>query len=494
MTRVLLADDDPLVRKSLSVLLQRHSLDVETAEDGLAALKRVRAGRFEVAIVDLNMPRMSGLDLIRQARAVDPDLEVIVVTGFGTIENAVQAIREGASDYVTKPLIDEELMVRVQRAIEQHRLRHENRTMREELDRRSAFDEIIAFDERMQKLFKVIDSVAPTRTTVLITGESGTGKTMIARAIHRASGRKDAPFVEVNCGALPDTLLESELFGHVRGAFTGAVKDRVGKFEQAGGGTIFLDEIGTATPALQVKLLRVLQDRQVERVGDSRTLQVDVRVILATNMDLRAMVRDGRFREDLFYRINVVSLDLAPLRERLHDIAPLARHFLERFARENQKDVTDFSPDAMAALLGYPWPGNVRELENAIERAVVLSRKPIIEAEDLPKRSPEAGAFPGDEDVILPLKIAIQGPEKRIIEKALARNAGNRQNTAAMLGVNRTTLFNKMKKYGLLGSRTGDAPDRDQGDRDQGDPGRGGAGPDARPRHGADPGPRPAGR
>jgi DNA-binding NtrC family response regulator len=487
MTRVLLADDDPLVRKSLAVLLQRHSLEVETAEDGLAALKRVRAGRFEVAIVDLNMPRMSGLELIREARAVDPDLEVIVVTGFGTIENAVQAIREGASDYVTKPLIDEELMVRVQRAIEQHRLRDENRTMREELDRRSAFDEIIAFDERMQKLFKVIDSVAPTRTTVLITGESGTGKTMIARAIHRASGRKNAPFVEVNCGALPDTLLESELFGHVRGAFTGAVKDRVGKFEQAGGGTIFLDEIGTATPALQVKLLRVLQDRQVERVGDSRTLQVDVRVILATNMDLRAMVRDGRFREDLFYRINVVSLDLAPLRERLHDIAPLARHFLERFARENQKDVTDFSPDAMAALLGYPWPGNVRELENAIERAVVLSRKQIIEAEDLPKRSPEAGPFPGDEDVILPLKIAIQGPEKRIIEKALARNAGNRQNTAAMLGVNRTTLFNKMKKYGLLGSRTGDAPDRDQGDRDQG-----GAGPDAKARR--DPGPRPTGR
>ena len=333
----------------------------------------------------------------------------------------------------------------------------ENRDLREALDDRLRLDNFVSTDARMQAVFKIVKAVAGARTTALITGESGTGKTLLARAIHRASDRKDGPFVEVNCGALPESLLESELFGHVRGAFTGAIKDRAGKFEAADGGTIFLDEIGTSSQSMQVKLLRVLQDRVIERVGGHNPITIDVRVILATNIDLQKAVREGRFREDLYYRINVVSLEMPPLRQRTGDISVLAEHFLRRFRAETGRSVLGFTPEAVSLLKRARWPGNVRQLENVVERAVVLCEGDHIEPHDLPadllaslpeELGPESLVAPDAH--LMPLRKALEQPERIILQRSLEHHDGNRQETAASLGINRSTLFNKMRKLGLL--------------------------------------------
>jgi DNA-binding NtrC family response regulator len=447
--RILLVDDDPFVTDSLAELFRRQGFEVRTAHSGSEAVRLAKEEPSDVVLADVNLPELDGLELLREVSAHESAPAVVLITGFGTIENAVQAMREGAFDYLSKPLVDDVVLFTVRRALENRTLRHEVEDLRGRLEGRVALEAIVGRDPKMESIFSTIEAVADTRSTVLLTGESGTGKTLLARAIHQCSGRRSASFVEVNCGALPETLLESELFGHVRGSFTGAVRDRVGKFELADGGTLFLDEVATASPSLQVKLLRVLQDRTFERIGDRHSRTVDVRVLLATNRDLTAEVRAGRFREDLYYRIHVVTIDVPPLRERPGDIVLLAEAFLERFVRETGRKVRGFTRDALDRMCLYSWPGNVRELENVVERAVVLCRGRYISSKDLPPTVLGKAPVP-EETGTLDLRRALEEPERLLIERALARNRGNRQRTAQMLGVNRTTLFNKMRKYGLL--------------------------------------------
>ena len=385
-------------------------------------------------------------------KRLHPQTEVILVTGYGTIESAVRAMREGAFDYVTKPVLDDEMLLVVGRAIEAARLRSENADLRARLASAEEGRRPVGRDPALLKALETIEAVAPTRATILITGESGTGKTLVARLLHEASGRNEATFVEVNCGALPEGLLESELFGHAKGAFTGAVSTRGGRFLAADRGTLFLDEISTATPALQVKLLRVIQDRCFEPVGSEDTVEVDVRLVFATNEDLSRAVDENRFRRDLFYRIRVVEVHLPPLRERRGDIPLLAMHFVKRFASENERDVRHVDDNAMTILQAHAWPGNIRELENAIERGVILCRGDTISPKDLPPELTREVSAP-EPGQTLPLRKALEIPEREIIERTLRSHNGNRQETAAALMINRTTLFNKMRKYGLLGRR-----------------------------------------
>ncbi len=463
---ILIVDDDPLVADSLAVFLRSRGYEVSVQTDANRALRALKDGlRADLLLTDVNMPGLDGFGLLREARKVDPNLVVVMLTGYGTIESAVKAMREGAEDYITKPVIDEEMLLTVERALKQRRLSQENEQLKRQLTRSLKLENMIGADHRMRKIYETMNTVAATRATVLITGESGTGKSIIARAIHHASPRRDKPFVEVNCGALPEGLLESELFGHRKGAFTGAEADRLGKFLRADGGTIFLDEISTASPGFQVKLLRILQERRFERVGDDESIQVDVRVILATNIDMKEAVDRGVFREDLYHRINVVNIHIPPLRERRGDVPLLADHFLRRYARDNQKEISGISDEAMSKLVGYEWPGNVRELENAIERAIVLTRATELGVEDFPpevsghQASGGGGThsfdFRPDGRTIVPLKKALEGPEKEIIAATLASVNWNRQKAAKLLDINRTTLFNKMRKYGLLEIKRG---------------------------------------
>ena len=451
-TRILVVDDDELIQASLSELLRLEGYAVEAAGSFREASSHLAAEAFEVVIADVSMPEVDGFELLKMVRNRYPDTAVIMITGYGTIANAVEAMKRGAFSYLTKPVKDPELKLTLERALAQQHLMAENRSLRSQLGERYSLDSIIGHDPKMLRTFDLIEAVADTPTTVLITGESGTGKSLVARAIHQHSNRRGAPFVEVACGALPETLLESELFGHVRGSFTGAVRDKAGKFTQADGGTIFLDEVSTATPALQVKLLRVLQDFEFEPVGGAKTERVDVRCILATNQDLQEEVRLGRFREDLYYRVNVVTIHLPPLRDRLGDIPLLAEHFLEQHCRRTDRQVVGFADEAMRRLQAYGWPGNVRQLENVIERAVILTKHPTVMTDDLPDdlRGIETSGGNGD-GRILPLKQALERPERDIIERALAAYQGSRQATAEALGINRTTLYKKMKRYGIEG-------------------------------------------
>ncbi|MCC7137063.1 MAG: sigma-54-dependent Fis family transcriptional regulator [Planctomycetes bacterium] len=448
--RILIVDDDPLVPRTLRILLTRHGHEVRTAASVADGLKQLDAAPADVVVSDINMPGQDGFELLRAVKASWPATQVVLVTGYGTIESAVRGMRDGAFDYVTKPVLDEEMVLVVERALESSRLRTENAELKAALDRSKGGRKVVGSDPTLLKVFDTIQAVAPTRATVLITGESGTGKSMIARLIHEASPRRTGPFVEMNCGALPEGLLESELFGHTKGAFTGASGARPGRFLAADKGTLFLDEIGASTAALQLKLLRVLQERRFEPVGSEDSVEVDVRLLLATNEDLGKAVAEGRFRQDLYYRISVVPVHLPPLRERVGDVPLLARHFLKRFAEENGKPVADIDDSTMTILQAHGWPGNIRELENVIERGVILCRGDVLLPGDLPPDLTKSAPAPSG-DRTLPLKRALEIPEREIIERTLRSHNWNRQRTAQALDINRTTLFNKMRKYGLLG-------------------------------------------
>lgn len=450
---LLVVDDDRPLLEAMADYLRSLGHRTETASTVRDAMARMKEYPFDAVICDVNLPDQDGFALLEWGVQAVPETAIILLTGFGTIESAVEAIRLGAFDYLTKPLVEDELNFSIQRALGQRQIVAENKQLKAQLNQRFGLGNIIGHDYRMLKMFDLIESVADTRTTVLVLGESGTGKTMTARAIHQLSNRREKPFVEVACGALPDSLLESELFGHVAGAFTSANSDRVGKFLQAQGGTIFLDEIGTASPSLQVKLLRVLQDREFEPVGGNKTHKIDVRMILATNADLEEEVRKGRFRQDLYYRINVVTITQPSLRERLGDIPLLAEHYLKEFLEQTGKKINGFSEEAIHVMQRYRWPGNVRELVNVVERAVVLTKNTVIQVQDLPDalRTEEfhpdfAGRLGSGASS---LKAALASPEKQLILDALEAHGWNRQETADFLGINRTTLYKKMKKYGV---------------------------------------------
>jgi len=467
---VLIVDEDRIVAESIAALLVRDAYVARIARSGEEALEFLAATRqgrapehWAVAIIDMSLPGMSGLELIKTLRREQPDIVTLAITGYPTVEAAVQVIRSGAMDYLTKPMVEDELRIAVEKAIRQQALLAENTSLRRQLDQRYGLDNIIGSDPRMGRIYDIIEAVAPSRTTVLMTGESGTGKSLIARATHRYSPRAERPFVEISCGSIPEALLESELFGHVKGAFTGAHTDKPGRFLAAHTGTLFLDEINSASPGMQLKLLRVLQERCFEPVGSNETTEVDVRVILASNQSLEKLVASGQFRQDLYYRINVVSIELPPLRERIGDIVVLAEHFLQAKAKEAGRQVTGFSPETLEALRRYAWPGNVRELENVVERAVVLSRATRIGIDDLPPNvidnstshlllPPHARAGAGAAwaaDGACSLREALEEPERQIILAALAANDWNRQKTADQLQVNRTTLYKKIKQFGI---------------------------------------------
>ncbi|MBN2581209.1 MAG: sigma-54-dependent Fis family transcriptional regulator [Pirellulales bacterium] len=449
LATLLLVDDDRQVLASMADWLREQGYAVDTAVSLSEGKDAVNRKNYDVVLADIRLGADDGFELLAHCRKNHPDTAVIMLTGYGTVEWAVEAIRHGASDFLTKPLMDEELLMSIERTVNQRKVIEENKTLKAQLDERYGMENIIGHDHRMLKIFDVVDAVAETRSTVLITGESGTGKSLIARAIHRRSSRRDQPFVEVACGALPETLLESELFGHAAGAFTGAVGEKMGKFMQADGGTIFLDEVATASPSMQVKLLRVLQDLEFEQVGGNKTFKVDTRIILATNEDLGKAVAEGRFRQDLFYRINVINVELPPIRERIGDIPLLAQHFLAQVCAESGKTVHGFTEEAMQALQRYRWPGNVRELQNAIERAVLLGKSGMIGAEDLPASVTTGGGLSVEHIANQSLKQALSAPERQLILDVLEAHNWNRQQTAAALGINRTTLYKKMKRLGL---------------------------------------------
>jgi len=455
MTKILLADSDPRSQADLQQLLQKRGFELDAAVDVASALLPIAEGEVDLVLCDTALPGGGGLKLLQQIRELHAETAVVLLSAFGSVQDAVQAMQSGAADFLGKPFAEEQVLVAVDRALEKAALQKENHELRLALDDRLRLDNVVGSDPRMQAIFKTVKTVADTKTTVLITGESGTGKTLLARALHSLSSRRGGPFVEVNCGALPESLLESELFGHQKGALTGAVRDKIGKFEAASGGTIFLDEIGTSSPAFQVKLLRVVQDRIVERVGDTKTIPVDVRIVLATNKDLERAVAAGEFREDLYYRINVVSIEMPPLRERPGDVPTLAEHFLRRFAAMHGRPPMRFTRDALDLLLAATWPGNVRQLENVVERAVVLGTGDTITGADLPallpgrdRRTTSAAALPvAIPDGPLTLRTALEAAERQIIERALARCGGNREKAAVALGINRSTLFHKLRKY-----------------------------------------------
>ncbi|TWT83388.1 Transcriptional regulatory protein ZraR [Planctomycetes bacterium CA13] len=468
MTRsasILLVDDDYHLAESMALWLREMSHVVVVAGTLDEAKTALKKQTFDLVITDLRLGNDDGFDLITHTRKRFPETSVLVITGYATPNTAIEAVRAGAYDLLTKPLIDEELTLAIDRSIQQRKIASENDALRKQLDRRSGMENILSHDYRMLKIFDVVDSIADARASVLITGENGTGKSMVARAIHTRSARRGGAFIEVACGALPDTLLESELFGHVAGAFTGAVGDRPGKFQLADGGTLFLDEIATATPAMQVKLLRVLQEFQFEPLGGSETHSVDTRVILATNEDLSKAVTSGAFRQDLYYRVNVVNIVIPPLRERVGDIPLLVEHFLREAADASDRNILGFDREAMTVLQSYAWPGNVRQLENVVERAVLLSRNSTLTKDDLP---PELTGQMGDvsfaaysvdssatathsfEDVSgKTLRDALEGPERTIILQSLRNHHWNRAATAEALDINRTTLYKKMKRLGL---------------------------------------------
>jgi len=447
--RILVVDDEKNYLVVLQALLTEEGYEVLTAPSGARALSLVEDDEPDLLITDMRMPRMSGVELIGQLRESFPQLPVIVMTAYGTVENAVEAMKAGAVDYITKPFENQELLLTVGRALRLNRLMTQNRLLREELGKGRGFDQIVGESRAMKEVYELVDKVAAAKATVLITGESGTGKELIARAIHERSPRAGEPFVAVNCMALTETLLESELFGHEKGAFTGAANRRKGRFELADKGTLFLDEVGEIAQSLQVKLLRVLQEKTFERVGGSQPLTVDVRIVAATNRDLAQAVADGDFREDLFYRLNVVRIDLPPLRERKEDLPALVAHFVQKYAAETGRQPPKVSPDAMRRIYDHAWPGNVRELENALERAVILAGGEVLPS-DLPLEvRPGQEQAPSGLPRGMTITEAVEDLEIRMIRRALEASQGVQAHAAEALGITKSNLAYKIKKYGL---------------------------------------------
>ena len=473
--RLLIADDDKWLLESMAEWLSSEGYLVQTAQSIEQAAKVLAKQPFDLMLCDVRFEDGDGLAFLKKVRKRNPELPVVMMTGYAGPDAARESIAAGAFELLTKPIIDDELETAITRAIQQKDISEENERLKKALDRRFGLESIVSHDLRMLKIFEMIENVADSRASILITGENGTGKSMIARAIHKKSSRRNSPFVEVACGALPDTLLESELFGHMAGSFTGATHNKVGKFQLSDKGTIFLDEIGTASQALQVKLLRVLQELQFEPLGGIETISVDTRTILATNENLDSAVAEGRFRQDLFYRVNVIHIELPSLRERPDDIPLLAEHFLRSAVKEFARDVDGFTNNAMNQMLAHAWPGNIRELENVIQRAVLLTKSRSIDCEALPRSLQGAAGTTSSDSTIasnasstLPprcskprmpdldrtpltqtLSEALEGPERQIILDVLKANDWNRNVTADKLGINRTTLYKKMKKLGI---------------------------------------------
>jgi len=444
---VLVAEDEDLMRAIVSRLLEESGYRVAAVASAEEALEVFAAGDVAVTLTDIRMAGMDGLALLDRVKDIDAEALVVVMTAYSSVDSAVAALRKGAYDYITKPFVNEDLLQSVKNALRQRELFRENRALRRELDRRYSFSEIIGTSESLQQVFRLVEKVAATNTNILVYGESGTGKELIARAIHHNSPRADRPFVAINCGALPETLLESELFGHTKGAFTGATNARPGLFRSAEGGTVFLDEIGEISQALQVRLLRAVQEHEVTPLGASAPARFDARIICATNRDLEREVTEGRFREDLFYRLNVIEVHLPPLRERREDIPLLARHFVKRTAREQAQDEKSIEPAAMTALINYAWPGNVRELQNAIERAFTLSGAAALDLDSLPPRVRDAAgqaAAVRDPDGLRP---TLEEIERRHILDTLASVNQDKARAANILGIDLSTLYRKLKRY-----------------------------------------------
>ena len=453
-SKILLIDDEAASREALVLLLKSSDYQLTGCGSGKEAFQFLQRERFDVVITDLLLPDISGIDILKKVKEDSPLTEVILITGYASAETAVQAMKEGAFDYITKPLNIDELRIILAKAVEKLHLLTENVYLKKQLRDKYEFANIIGASPAMQKVFNLMKRIIKTDSTVLIFGESGTGKEVVAKAIHFNGSRKEKPFIAVHCGAIPENLLESELFGYTKGAFTGAIRDKIGKFEAANHGTIFLDEIGTMPMHLQTKLLRVLQEQEVERVGSTRTTKIDVRVISATNQDLEEEVRKGTFREDLFYRLNVIPLHLPPLRERVEDILPLVRHFLEKNCQEMKRPLMTIAKDSLEALELYTWPGNVRELENAVERTVALTESSQITLDDLPPNISKVYGKPAE----FSLRVTQRGVdmakmvndiERKLISEALVLSDGVKAKAAAMLSLNRTTLVEKMRRLGM---------------------------------------------
>ncbi|MBC8420072.1 MAG: sigma-54 dependent transcriptional regulator [Proteobacteria bacterium] len=453
METILIVDDEKNYLVVLEALLSAEGYEIVTANDAKAALATVREADLDMVITDMKMPGMSGMELLEKCKKTKPELPVIMMTAFGTIEMAVEAMKKHAYDYIQKPFENEQLKLTVKKALENYRLVKENKLLTEALSDRFKYGNMIGKSKSMIEVYDLIDKVSRSKASVLITGPSGTGKELISKAIHYQGQRKDRPFISINCGALTETLLESELFGHEKGAFTGAVAMKKGRFELADGGTLFLDEVGEMPPSLQVKLLRVLQEMEFERVGGTRTINVDVRVLSASNRNIKEDVTNGMFREDLYYRLNVIHIDVPSLQERVDDIPLLVRHFIEKFHGADKKNKIELSPEAWKALYAYPWPGNVRELENVIERAVVLHSGGIIKVDDLPEELIGAEAEFDVERFIppnVPLPKALEEIEERLVRRALAQCNNIQSHAAESLGITKSLIQHKMKKYNII--------------------------------------------
>ena len=445
--KILVVDDEPVQRESIAVWLTEDGYTVDTAGSGQEAVELAGRRDYAIYFLDLKMPPgIDGIETMQRIRQIRPDAAIVIITAYATVDTAVTAMKAGAQEYLVKPCNPQELSVLVERILKVKNLQRENQLLRRQLAQQYSFQDMTSKNPTMHDIFELVRNVAGLRSTVLIQGESGTGKEMVARAIHASSDRADKPFLAVPCTALAETLLETELFGHERGAFTGAVDRRKGKFEQADGGTILLDEIGDISPKLQVELLRVLQERRFFRVGGSEEIEVDVRVIAASNVNLQDAVHDGTFRDDLFYRLNVITIHIPPLRERIEDLPLLVRQFMERIAAELGKEIVDISEAALRLLASYAWPGNVRELENAVERGIVVARGPVLQEEDfafLVQQQEERAGWTAPPDMTL------KEVEQRVVETALRRSAGNVKAAAQALGIDRSTLYDKIKRYGI---------------------------------------------
>jgi DNA-binding NtrC family response regulator len=452
MANILIVEDEPRMRRLLEISLGEDGHTVHTAEDAEKGLIQLRKEPMDLVVTDLKLPGMNGLEFLLEGKRLNAGLPFVVMTAYGSVETAVDAMKAGASDYVLKPFTMAEMKLVINKELDVQQVRDENRRLKEALGKRYHFQNIVGHSKKMQEVLALVERVAPTNSTVLIGGESGVGKDLIARAIHQNSRRAHGPFIKINSTAIPDTLFESELFGFERGAFTGALASKPGKFELADKGTLFLDEIGDVPAAIQVKLLRVLQEREFERLGGTKTLKVDVRMIAATNRDLRAALEEGTFREDLYYRLNVVPIDIPPLREHKEDIPELVNHFLARFAADNEKEIEGITPAALSALSDYHWPGNVRQLENMVERAVALSAGRVIDVGDIhldsgPGRA--GGAHTASDDQFLPEGMTLEQWEDSMIREALRRAGGNKSQAARLLGLSRNALRYRLGKLGV---------------------------------------------